>query len=360
MLQVIDVGDHGIAVDNWDRFVSDSFAPLTQSAAWARTKGSSYTNEILRGGRASDSHWGQLLQRRTVAGPVGVGYVAGGPVYNEASLAAADDAVEQLIRHARKQRLAAVFVQPMRGDKWTQASMLAQGFRKSTLQIGPSATVVVDLEPPLDELFANVQKSRRRAIRNSVKSGVLVRKADGGDLAQFAKLHALSAKNGRFQAQPAQVIERMWQELSPSGQIHLFVAEFEGEMLAADLLVSDGRRLLDKLTGWRADAATRSLNPNAVLNWELIKWAKQAGFDEFDFGGLRPEIADLMLNQGASRGDFVDSPDYLKLSFGGDPAFLSSTFVYSPLPGAAQVLNRLGSRANAPGRVNRWLNRLRN
>ena len=87
--------------------------------------------------------------------------------------------------------------------------------------------------------------------------------------------------------------------------------------------------------------------------------AKELGFHQLDFGGLRLEIAEQLLSGSASVGDFTDSSDYLKLTFGGRPVRLPRTFVFSPVPGGRRLVNLGGRLAQSPGPLNRSLNRLR-
>jgi CelD/BcsL family acetyltransferase involved in cellulose biosynthesis len=353
----IDTSVDDMSTSKWDEFVEHSAGALAQQSVWARLKGEAFTHHVVVERADSGILGGASLLERSVGGVIRVGTVSGGPIAG--SVDAAQAVVSELITHARRRKYAALLVCPAIGDAATPEILLRKGFELSEVHISPPATVLVDLEPSIEELFGNLRKSRRRATRRAESAGVEIRQGSVDDLDLFAELHAASALAQGFHGQPVEAIRRQWGELSRLGAIFLFVAELNGEAVAADLLMADGDRVVDKLTGWSATTEARAARPNSLLNWHLIKWAKAQGFRHLDFGGLQLDIAKRLRDGSASRDEFIDHHDYFKLTLGGTPTLLPRTYIQSWLPGGQQAIQWFGRSASTPGPANRILNSLR-
>lgn len=347
-----------VPVRDWDRFVDATAGALSQRAAWARLKGEAFTQHVIVTQSEGCIQGGASLLERNVAGVARVGTVSGGPIVD--GLDAAETVVSQMLAFSRRRKHAALLVSPAIEDLHTPKVLLQHGFVLSAVHISPPATVLIDLSCSIEDLFSHLPKSRRRATRRAESAGVTIRQGTSEDLELFAELHATSAAAHGFHAQPVGAIRRMWDELSPSGSIFLFVAELEGEGISADLLVMDGDRLVDKLTGSSGTSEARIAQPSVFLHWHLIKWAKEQGFRYLDYGGLRLDIAERLIDGTATKQDFNHHHDYFKLSMGGSPTLLPRTYVYSRVPLGKQLIQLLGGLASKPGRANRILNRLRN
>lgn len=344
-------------VSEWDQFVDLNGGALSQRTVWSRLKGEAFTQHVVMTQSNDCIQGGASLLERNVGGIARVGTVSGGPIAESAG--SAEAVVSELVAFARRRRYAALFVNPAIGDLDTPSILLRQGFALSAVQIAPAATVLIDLSRSVEELFGDLRKSRRRATRRAESSGVRIRQGSIEDLELFAKLHATSAASHGFHAQPVESIRRLWDELSPFGGIFLFIAELDGEGIAADLLVTDGDRLVDKLTGSSQSSEARAAQPNSLLNWHLVNWAKAYGFRFLDFGGLSLDIAEGLSNGTASKEDFIHHHDYFKLSMGGTPTLLPRTYVHSRVPLGTKAIQFFGTLASKPGRANRTLNRLR-
>ena len=132
-------------------------------------------------------------------------------------------------------------------------------------------TIVIDLSPPLENIFKNVKKTRR---------------------SEILKGESLSVFNEEppFFAYDYQIFEASCSETQgifslPSSWLHeghLFTARtVEGKIVAALLAHERGNSLV-----LRRDSAIRKFRHiHAALTWYAIKWAKEHGFKEFDQGG---------------------------------------------------------------------------
>lgn len=79
-----------------------------------------------------------------------------------------------------------------------------------------------------------------------------------------------------------QVYARAAVEMLPAEQLRMFIAEYQGNLVASGLFLYCGRQV----TYWYA-GALRILGISAMSNilWEVIRDASEGGFRIFDFGG---------------------------------------------------------------------------
>jgi serine/alanine adding enzyme len=142
---------------------------------------------------------------------------------------------------------------------------------------------VIDLNQPLETLWSNLTKSARRGVRQCEKHGFHIRELNS--LADVHRLYEfLKSTYRRAQVPLADVslFESVFAELQPRGMIQL-IATYEGDTpLAIDSLINyKGRSFawyggLERVTG---------VSPFDYLQWYEIVWAKEHGYQIYDFGG---------------------------------------------------------------------------
>src|SRR5439155_4855280 len=77
-----------------------------------------------------------------------------------------------------------------------------------------------------------------------------------------------------------------WQIFVPRQQARLFLAEYEGQLLAGIFVALFAKQAI-YLYGASSNEH-RSLMPNYLLQWEAIRWAKQQSATQYDFWGIAP------------------------------------------------------------------------
>ncbi|HEY3993838.1 MAG TPA: peptidoglycan bridge formation glycyltransferase FemA/FemB family protein, partial [Ktedonobacteraceae bacterium] len=77
---------------------------------------------------------------------------------------------------------------------------------------------------------------------------------------------------------------KVWEILVPRQQARLFLAWSEEELLAGIFVSVLGHEAI-YLYGASSNAR-RNLMPNYLLQWEAIRWARQAGARSYDFWGI--------------------------------------------------------------------------
>jgi lipid II:glycine glycyltransferase (peptidoglycan interpeptide bridge formation enzyme) len=84
-------------------------------------------------------------------------------------------------------------------------------------------------------------------------------------------------------------------------------------------------------------------NPNDLLHWEMMKWAKENGCDTFDFMHIEPIHAKAIL-RGERIKDLYSGVTDFKTSFGGRVRLLPEQFYRSFDPLIQTVLNAGAAR----------------
>ena len=328
----------------WDAFVAR--APgghHVQTTRWAEVKRTvgwrAARVEVRRRGELVGGL--QVLLRR-VGGLGSVGFVPRGPVVAEdAGAGIVHVVLDSLETVAREERVRHLKVQPPAGSDGSVETLLRRGYRESDLETAPTATVLVDLERDLDEIFAGMRTNTRRNVRRAVKAGVAVRGGDAGDIETLHGLLRATARRQGFAPYPEPYYRAMWELFSSSGHAHLLLAERGGTPISALLLIAFRDTALYKIGGWSGD--DREARPNALMHWTAIEWAKQAGHRWYDLEGIDLDVA-RALATGAAPPDGTDGVSRFKLGFGGSVVIFPAALNHPGVGLAGRALGEL-----APG-----------
>jgi peptidoglycan pentaglycine glycine transferase (the first glycine) len=159
----------------------------------------------------------------------------------------------------------------------------SRGWRFSDDQIQFRNTVLLDLEPPEEDLLAQMKQKTRYNVRLAGRRGVTIREGGLGDLDLFHQLYAETSERDEFLIRPAEYYLDAWQTFLSAGTAKLLLAEFEGEAVAGLLLFVFGT------TAWYMYGASsnrhRKHMPNQLLQWEAMRQAKAAGCLLYDLWG---------------------------------------------------------------------------
>lgn len=305
----------------WDRLVDRTpGTDVNQFSCWARLRRQvGFTSLYLLAYQAGELVGGaQLMTRRVpVLGPVG--YVPYGP------LVAHDAPMGQDVRCALadalavlgRRRMRMLFVQPPEGAQDMTRELLQRGFRPSSAEIAPTGSIRIDLTADLAQIRSRFGKRLKSWTNRWTSRGVTVRIGDEKDVLLLADLMAVSSDHQGYNALPVDYIRTLYRELARTGHAAIFVGEVHGVPVAADLVTRCGDMVRGRLSGFdRRDESIR-LSVPAAVRWEILQWAKARGYRWLDFGGLRPETLDALLDGERPKGASFPSADQPKVTFGG-------------------------------------------
>lgn len=165
-----------------------------------------------------------------------------------------------------------------------------RGFRPGGAEAGfggvqPRFVFRLDLSPSEEELLAAMKHKTRYNINLAERKGVRVRVArDKQDLAVFYDLLMETATRDGFLVRSYRYFEQIWDLFVVKGAARIFLAEYKDQVIAGTLAFHCGDR------AWYLYGASgnrfRSVMPNHLLQWKMIRWAKSLGCKIYDFRGV--------------------------------------------------------------------------
>lgn len=316
--------DASATVDStWEAFVAATpGGDLVQSGHWAGVKRAAGFQVAFVALRAQARIVGgaHLVIRRF--GPLGaLGYVSRGPLLApDASPEQAREVLLLVDQAARAHQVRHLVVQPPEAGTQVERGLAMRGYAPGALEVAPTATLRLDLAPSLETIFARMSASQRSHLRRSERAGVRTRMAGPGDLDLFRTLYEATALRHGFAPLAESYLRRQWEALYPAGHVQVCFAFLGDRALAAIWLSAFGDTVTYRLPGWSGQEP--KLHPSAASFWGAIQWAKASGYRYFDFGGLDRRHGELLVAGAAVPPEFQQSPDAMKLRFGGEPVLL--------------------------------------
>jgi peptidoglycan pentaglycine glycine transferase (the first glycine) len=293
--------------EEWETYLrAQPDAHLLQTPQWGSLK-SVYGWEIAR--ILGESCGAQVLFRRLPLGFT-LAYVPKGPLgdWLPALLPELDSLCSQ-------KRSIALKIEPDENiDPALQTKLHENGFLTSPHFIQPATTLVVDLRAEENEILARMHQKTRYNIRLASRKGVSAR--PWTDLDAFGRMMQATAQRDDFGVHVPSYYRRAYDLFHPSGACELFVAEHEGQPIAAIMVFARGSRAW-YLYGASTDAH-RSRMPTYLLQWQAIRWARQRGCTQYDLWGVPDEDQETLEANFMHRSDGLWGVYRFKRGFGGN------------------------------------------
>jgi peptidoglycan pentaglycine glycine transferase (the first glycine) len=164
---------------------------------------------------------------------------------------------------------------------------LLRNWTRAPIDLNPIHSLTLDLALSDEELRAQMHPKGRYNLGLSSRHGVqVVRSEQMGDLSRFYALFAETARRGDFFAEPYGFFLNLGAALFPCRQAELFLAEWQGETLAAILVIFFGRRATYLYGG--SSSRHRQVMPTYALHWAAVQAARSRGCVEYDLYGYDP------------------------------------------------------------------------
>lgn len=171
------------------------------------------------------------------------------------------------------------------GDERWLSALQKRGFRTTPYASHIRDEWVLHIRPDEKTLLADMKEKWRYNIRLAGRKGVKVRAAQSAeDVRAWYKVLQITSERDHFGIHTLDYYLRAWHIFALRNQARLFLAEYEGQLLAGIFVGLFAKQAL-YLYGASSNEH-RSLMPNYLLQWEAIRWAKSEGATRYDFWGI--------------------------------------------------------------------------
>lgn len=207
-------------------------------------------------------------------------------------------ALEALIEYARKmlakkEHAVALRLEPNVADddpameNWL-AAYRALGFQANPYAVHGRRSWVLDIRPSAEELLAKFKMTWRQNVRSAERKGVIIREAASeADFDAYYDLLKLTSERDAFFIHGRDYHQEILRQFADKGDAVLYLAEHEGEAIAAKVLIRFGDWCWDMFGATSGNK--RNLKPAYLLQYRCLQWAQARGCSYFDFRTI-PEI----------------------------------------------------------------------
>ena len=172
-------------------------------------------------------------------------------------------------------------------EKW-EASYRALGFQTNPYAMHGRRSWVLDIRPGAEELLAKFKMTWRQNVRSAERKGVVIREASSAaDFDAYYDLLKLTSERDAFFIHGKDYHQEIMRQFSEKGDVVLYLAEHEGEAIAAKVLIRFGDWCWDMFGA--TSNTKRNLKAAYLLQYRCFQWAQAKGCSYFDFRTI-PEI----------------------------------------------------------------------
>jgi lipid II:glycine glycyltransferase (peptidoglycan interpeptide bridge formation enzyme) len=275
----------------WDEFVANHpNGSILQSTNWARLKSRfgwhshriwlRQDNQLVAGA--------QMLVRSAAFGLIRVAYIPHGPLvdWNDDEQLAV--MFNQLDLAAYEQRAGFLKIEPrlwqsnVSRGQW-EAICRQQDCVMGVDTVQPPRTLLIDLQPPEEDILAAMKQKTRYNIRLAKRKGVTVREGTVEDIPIFNKMIQRTGQRNEFGIHEPHYYKAAFDLFAPE-QGALLIAEYKEKPLAAIMVFSMGKQAA-YLYG-ASSGEERNRMPTYAAQWAGILWSKERGCTSYDLWGI--------------------------------------------------------------------------
>lgn len=147
----------------------------------------------------------------------------------------------------------------------------------------PKFVFWLDLRGDEEALFKRLASGCRNEVRLGYRNGVEFSLGDESDLESFYRLMAVTGQHKGIGFHGRDYYRRLLSVVNGSARVQMFLGRHDGKIITTGISVQYGR------TAWllyaASDPGAYKLRANRAQQWEMIKWARAAGCERYDFRG---------------------------------------------------------------------------
>ncbi|GCE10990.1 lipid II:glycine glycyltransferase FemX [Tengunoibacter tsumagoiensis] len=220
-------------------------------------------------------------------------YSSRGPTVERPDSPALGALIEYAHTIARKERAVVLRVEPNIADddpcmdNWL-AAYHRVGFRSNPISVHGRRSWVLDIQPAAETLLADFKMTWRQNVRSAERKGVTIREVSSeADFDAYYELLKLTSERDDFFIHGKDYHQEILRHFGSKGDAVLYIAEHEGEAIAAKMLIRFGDWCWDMFGA--TSNHKRNLKPAYLLQYRCFQWAKSRGCSYFDFRTI-PEV----------------------------------------------------------------------
>ncbi|MFH1537257.1 MAG: peptidoglycan bridge formation glycyltransferase FemA/FemB family protein [Patescibacteria group bacterium] len=284
--------------DEWNKFVLDNNGSFLQSFEWGNFQ-HDYGRKVYRLGVEDNNQLiaGTQIVRYDLPAKRSYYFSPYGPVKYDKLI------LEEIQRLAGKKKI--IF--------WRLEPREKLDMGQKVKDIHPKKTLILDLNKSENDLLGEMKQKARYNLRLAAKKGVRVKISDNiKDIDVFYNLISDTASRQSIKIFPRSYYQLMLHILGDQNLMRLYLAEYKGEIIAANLMIA----FSDTMTYLHGGTSHEHRNVMApyLLQWQAMMDAKNAGLTKYDFFGISDSIPSW---QGITR---------FKRGFGGKEIEYSGTY----------------------------------
>jgi lipid II:glycine glycyltransferase (peptidoglycan interpeptide bridge formation enzyme) len=162
--------------------------------------------------------------------------------------------------------------------------------KKSSVDMQSREILVLDISRSEEDLLAGMKQKTRYNIKLAEKKGIKIYSSrEEKYVEDFLRLVKITAQRDKITSHPENYYRKMF-EVVPSEILKLYVAEYEGKIIAENLVLVFGKTAT--YMHGASDNEHRNLMAPYLLQWQQILDAKKASCERYDFGGIKTGKAD--------------------------------------------------------------------
>lgn len=205
----------------------------------------------------------------------------------------------------------------------TDLGQIQPTLQKNGFSFESHLNYLIDLTPPMEEIWDRLGKSVRKHIHAAQKKNLVIEElTDGRKFEPVYHLLKKTYERIRVPLPSRTFFEAAFQVLIPLGMMKARLICLDGAPISARLALAYKDCIVDWYTG--SDRSFEKTYPEEFAIWQTLVWGREHGYTTFDFGGAgRPDedygprifkerFGGLLVNYG--RNTFVHAPVRLRIS----------------------------------------------
>jgi lipid II:glycine glycyltransferase (peptidoglycan interpeptide bridge formation enzyme) len=211
-------------------------------------------------------------------------YIPRGPIVSDQEPVNSEQEIKKLIELAKENNAGWIRIEPAT-DEILEAFRSNTGYKivKAPHDMQPRELFIIDITKPEEQLLSEMKSKTRYNIRVAQKHGVSIKVAKSY-ISEFLRLVNVTSCRNKITCHQESYYQKML-EVIPEDILKLYVAEYDGKVIVANLVVLYGQTCT-YLHG-ASDDEYRNVMAPFLLQWQQIKDAASAGYEKYDFGGVK-------------------------------------------------------------------------